>query len=54
MKSKELNPRKSAENQGVPIDPILLAATVPSRKPTKKDIADTVERADDAIEPKEG
>jgi len=37
----------------VPLDPVLLAATVPSRKPNPKDIADCKERPDDAIEPKE-
>ena len=37
----------------VPLDPVLLAATVPSRKPNPKDIADCKEQPDDAIEPKE-
>jgi hypothetical protein len=36
-----------------PFDPVLFAATVPSRKPTDKDKADAKERDDDAIEPKE-
>jgi hypothetical protein len=35
----------------VPFDPVLFAATVPARKPTPKDIADSKERKDDAIEP---
>jgi hypothetical protein len=35
----------------VPFDPVLFAATVPSRKPTPKDLADSKERKDDAIEP---
>ena len=34
-------------------DPVLFAASVPSRKPTRKDLADANERPDDAIEPKE-
>lgn len=37
----------------VPFDPVLFAATVPSRKPTPKDLADSKEREDDAIEPQE-
>jgi hypothetical protein len=35
-----------------PIDPVLFAASVPSHKPTAKDIADAKERPDDAIEPR--
>jgi len=35
------------------LDPVLLAATVPSREPSAKDVADSKERPDDAIEPKE-
>jgi hypothetical protein len=37
----------------VPFDPVLFAATVPSRKPTTKDIEDCKEREDDAVEPQE-
>ena len=37
----------------VPFDPVLFAATVPGRKPTPKDLADTKEHKDDAIEPQE-
>ena len=37
----------------VSFDPVLFAATVPSRKPTPKDIADCKEHEDDAIEPQE-
>jgi hypothetical protein len=37
----------------VPFDPVLFAATVPSRKPTPKDIADSKEREDDAVEPQD-
>ncbi|MBM3858823.1 MAG: hypothetical protein FJ395_04140 [Verrucomicrobia bacterium] len=37
----------------VPFDPVLFAATVPSRKPTPKDVEDCKEREDDAIEPQE-
>ena len=36
----------------VPFDPVLFAATVPSRKPSEKDRADAAERPDDAIEPR--
>lgn len=49
MKIKE---KKTAKEQ-VPFDPILFAATVPSREPTAQDRADSEERADDAIEPKD-
>lgn len=38
---------------GAPFDPVLFAATVPSRKPTTKDIQDTKKHEDDLIEPKE-
>jgi hypothetical protein len=37
----------------VPFDPVLLAASVPARQPTPKDVADTKERNDDAIEPQQ-
>ena len=37
----------------VPFDPVLFAASVPSRKPTAKDIEDCKEREDDAVEPQE-
>jgi len=37
----------------VPFDPVLFAASVPSRKPTAKDIEDSKERGDDAVEPQE-
>jgi hypothetical protein len=36
-----------------PLDPVLFAATVPSRKPTQKDLKDVKEHEDDPIEPKE-
>ena len=48
MKVKEAKTKAA-----VPMDPVLFAATVPSRKPTPKDIADCKERPDDVIEPKE-
>ena len=38
---------------GIPLDPVLFAASVPSRKPTDKDIADAKEHKDDAIEPQD-
>ena len=37
----------------VPFDPVLFAATVPARKPTPKDLADTKKHKDDAIEPQQ-
>ena len=43
---------KKAKAQ-VPFDPVLFAATVPGRKPAPKDLADTKEHKDDAIEPQE-
>ncbi|MHB8520853.1 MAG: hypothetical protein ACYDH9_08845 [Limisphaerales bacterium] len=36
----------------VHFDPVLFAASVPSRKPTARDLADAKERPGDAIEPK--
>ena len=48
MKVKEKKQRTE-----VPFDPVLFAATVPSRKPTVKDIADTKEHKDDLIEPQD-
>ena len=45
-------PAKNAKVE-VPLDPVLFAATVPSRKPTPQDLADAKERPDDAIEPKD-
>lgn len=49
MKAKE----KKEKGAAVPFDPVLFAATVPSRKPTAADIEAARERPDDAIEPKE-
>ena len=37
----------------VPFDPVLFAATVESRQPTPKDLADVKAHENDAIEPKE-
>ena len=48
MKTKE-----KKQHAEVPFDPVLFAATVPSRKPTAKDIADTKEHKDDLIEPQD-
>jgi hypothetical protein len=45
--------KETARTKEVLFDPVLFAATVPSRKPTAKDKADAKERSDDAIEPKE-
>ena len=49
MKVKE---KKSTEER-VPFDPVLFAATVPSRQPSAQDRADARERGDDAVEPKD-
>jgi hypothetical protein len=49
MKAKEKVQKRTA----VPFDPVLFAATAPSRKPTEADIEAARERPDDAIEPKE-
>jgi hypothetical protein len=43
----------SSKKVEVPLDPVLFAATVPSRKPTARDWADAKERPDDAIDPKD-
>ncbi len=48
MKAKEQ--KTKAE---VPFDPVLFAATVPSRKPTAKDRQDIKVHENDPIEPKE-
>jgi hypothetical protein len=49
MKLKEKKRRKDE----TPFDPVLFAATVPSRKPSDKDRADATEEPEDAIEPKD-
>jgi hypothetical protein len=46
VRTKEKKQRAEA-----PFDPVLFAATVPSRKPTAKDVADAKEHKDDLIEP---
>ena len=48
MKAKEKKQRTE-----VPFDPVLFAATVPSRKATAKDIADIKAHENDPIEPKD-
>jgi hypothetical protein len=45
--------KEKKQRAEVPFDPVLFAATVPSRKPTAKDIADMKEHKDDLIEPKD-
>jgi hypothetical protein len=45
--------KANKQNAEVPFDPVLFAATVPSRKPTAKDIADIKAHENDPIEPKE-
>jgi hypothetical protein len=37
----------------IPFDPVLFVATVPTRKPTAKDMADVKEHKNDPIEPDE-
>jgi hypothetical protein len=48
-----MKPKEADLESAVAFDPVLFAASVPSRKPTLKDLADAKERADDAIEPKD-
>ncbi len=48
-----MNAKTKKVKAEVPFDPVLFAATVPSRKPTPKDLADAKENKDDAVEPKE-
>ena len=48
MKTKTKKPKAE-----VPFDPVLFAASVPGRKPTPKDLADSKEHNDDAIEPQQ-
>ncbi|HEY3760598.1 MAG TPA: hypothetical protein VGN23_02520 [Verrucomicrobiae bacterium] len=50
MKIKE---PKAKVRERTNFDPVLFAATVPSRKPTAKDIQDTKAHEGDLIEPKE-
>lgn len=48
-----MNAKTKKTKAEVPFDPVLFAATVPSRKPTAKDLEDCKEREDDAVEPQE-
>ena len=48
MKVKELKTKAA-----VPMDPVLFAATVPSRKPTAKDLKDVKKHENDPVEPKD-
>ena len=48
-----MNAKTKKAKAEVPFDPVLFAATVPGRKPTPKELADTKENKDDAIEPQE-
>ncbi|HEY5298518.1 MAG TPA: hypothetical protein VIK59_11400 [Verrucomicrobiae bacterium] len=48
MKVKEKKQRAE-----LPFDPVLFAATVPSRKPTTKDVADIKAHKEDLIEPQD-
>ena len=48
-----MNLKEKKAKAEVPFDPVLFAASVPSRKPTAKDIQDTETHKDDLIEPKE-
>ena len=45
--------KEKKQHAEVPFDPVLFAATVPSRKPTAKDIADTEAHKNDLIEPQD-
>ncbi len=45
--------KEKKQRAEVPFDPVLFAATVPSRKPTAKDIADIKAHKDDLIEPQD-
>jgi hypothetical protein len=45
--------KEKRQRAEVPFDPVLFAATVPSRKPTAKDIVDTEAHKDDLIEPQD-
>ena len=47
----KLKPKTGAKEE-VPFDPVLFAATVPSRKASEKDRGDAAERPDDAVEPR--
>jgi len=48
-----VNAKTKKTKAEVPFDPVLFAATVPARKPTPEDLADTKEHKDDAIEPQQ-
>ena len=48
-----MNAKTKKTKAEVPFDPVLFAAAVPARKPTPKDLADTKEPKDDAIEPQQ-
>jgi hypothetical protein len=48
-----VNAKTKKTKAEVPFDPVLFAATVPARKPTPKDLADTKGHKDDAIEPQQ-
>ncbi|MEI6785213.1 MAG: hypothetical protein WCQ21_30305 [Verrucomicrobiota bacterium] len=48
-----MNAKTKKTKVEVPFDPVLFAATVPARKPTPKDLADTKEHIDDAVEPQQ-
>jgi len=45
--------KEKKQKSEVPFDAVLFAATVPSRKPTVKDIKDIEKHENDPIEPKE-
>jgi len=48
--SKHRKAATKKQKAGVPFDPVLFAATVPSRKPTAKDIQDIAEHENDTVE----
>lgn len=48
-----MKPKEKKQKTEVPFDPVLFAATVPSRKPTAKDCKDIEAHQNDPIEPKD-
>ena len=53
MRSQVKTNKRGKQPVEVPFDAVLFAATVPSRKPTAKDLQDTKDHENDPIEPKE-
>ncbi len=53
MKTPVKSNKRGKQQVKVPFDAVLFAATVPSRKPTAKDLQDTKHHENDPIEPRE-